>query len=92
MNSFLKNIIKKKSKVLVIGLGYVGLPLYLTIKKKGFEVFGLDINKSLVNKYKNKYKKSKFYYDYDNVDFDKIDIIIIALPTPLKNKSPDLSY
>ena len=60
MNSFLKNIIKKKSKVLVIGLGYVGLPLYLTIKKKGFEVFGLDINKSLVNKYKNKYKKSKF--------------------------------
>ena len=92
MNSFLKNIIKKKSKVLVIGLGYVGLPLYLTIKKKGFEVFGLDINKSLVNKYKNKYKKSKFYYDYDNVDFDKIDIIIIALPTPLKKKSPDLSY
>jgi len=91
MNNFLKNIIKKKSKVLVIGLGYVGLPLYLTIKKKGFEVFGLDINKSLVNRYKNKYKKSKIYYDYDNVDFDKIDIIIIALPTPLKNKSPDLS-
>ena len=34
MNNFLNNIKNKKSKVLVIGLGYVGWPLYLTIQKK----------------------------------------------------------
>ncbi len=89
--NFLKNIVQKKSKVLIIGLGYVGWPLYLTIRKKGFKVFGLDTNKNLVNKYKKKNKKLKIYYEYDKINFDEIDIIIIALPTPLKNKSPDLS-
>ena len=58
--------------------------------KKGFKVFGLDINKDLVNKYK-KNKKFKIYFEYHKINFDEIDIIIIALPTPLKNKSPDLS-
>ncbi len=90
MNNFLNKIKKKKCKVLVIGLGYVGWPLYCTIKKKGFKVLGLDTNKSLVLKYKN--KKNNLFYSYKDINFGKIDIIIIALPTPLKNKTPDLSY
>ncbi len=90
MNNFLNKIKKKKCKVLVIGLGYVGWPLYCTIKKKGFKVLGLDTNKSLVLKYKN--KKNNLFYSYKDINFEKIDIIIIALPTPLKNKTPDLSY
>ena len=35
--NFLKNIVQKKSKVLIIGLGYVGWPLYLTIQKKALK-------------------------------------------------------
>ena len=38
MNYLLDKIKNKKSKVLIIGLGYVGWPLYCTIKKKGFDV------------------------------------------------------
>ena len=79
-------------KIDIIGLGYVGWPLYLAIKKKKFNVFGLDINKKLVQKYKIKFKKYKIFSEYEKIDFKKIDIIIIALPTPLKNKIPDLSY
>ena len=90
MNNFLNKIKKKKCKVLVIGLGYVGWPLFCTIKKKGFKVLGLDTNKSLVLKYKN--KKNNLFYSYQDINFGEIDIIIIALPTPLKNKTPDLSY
>jgi len=45
MKNFIRNIKNKKAKVLIIGLGYVGWPLYLTILKKGFNVTGLDIDK-----------------------------------------------
>ena len=54
MNYFLDKIKNKKSKVLIIGLGYVGWPLLKTVHKKGFNVAGLDINKNLVNSYKKK--------------------------------------
>ena len=92
MNFFLKKIKNKKSNVLIIGLGYVGWPLFNTIYKKGFNVTGLDINEELIKSYKNKNKNFKLYHNYQDINFDKIDIIIIALPTPLKNKVPDLSY
>ena len=36
-----ENIFKKRFKVGVIGLGYVGLPL-VNLFVKGFEVFGID--------------------------------------------------
>ena len=92
MNYFLDKIKNKKSKVLIIGLGYVGWPLLKTVHKKGFNVAGLDINKNLVNLYKKKNKKAELYYNYNDINFEKFDILIIALPTPLKNKVPDLSY
>ena len=41
-----KNLIKKKKAIIgIIGLGYVGLPLAILIKKKGFKVFGFDKDK-----------------------------------------------
>ena len=92
LNNFIRNIKNKKAKVLIIGLGYVGWPLFLTILKKGFNVTGLDINKKIVLKYKKKHRNQKIFYDYDHVNFNNIDIIIIALPTPLKRNMPDLSY
>ena len=34
----------KKAKVAIIGLGYVGLPLAVGFAKKGFMVFGVDMD------------------------------------------------
>jgi UDP-N-acetyl-D-glucosamine dehydrogenase len=49
----IKNIIKKikskKSKIGIIGMGYVGLPLAVLFSKKKFTVYGFDINKQKVN-------------------------------------------
>ena len=50
---------------------------------------GLDTNRMLVQNYK---KSEKLFYLYKDINFKEIDVIIIALPTPLKNKRPDLSY
>lgn len=41
---------KKKQTVCVIGLGYVGLPLALRCAEKGYEVYGVDLDKSKIEK------------------------------------------
>ena len=102
----LKNkISKKKSKVGVIGLGYVGLPLSILFVKKKFNIVGFDLDKkkikllnsgkSYIERIKNReihqiLKKGTFVSDFENIK--NCDVIIICVPTPLKNKIPDLSF
>ncbi len=38
---FKKKVKRKKIKIAVVGLGYVGLPLAIEFAKKGFVVFGI---------------------------------------------------
>ena len=60
-----QDIIKKKSQVALIGLGYVGLPIALAFAKK-VKVIGFDINEKRVNLMKkgidpsNELPKSEF--------------------------------
>jgi UDP-N-acetyl-D-glucosamine dehydrogenase len=86
-NNLLKKIKNKSAKICVVGLGYVGFPLMDLIKKKGFEVVGIDTDNSKVNALKKKlFSVSNNYSEIKNSD-----IIIYALPTPLnQNKKPDL--
>ena len=37
-----------KSKVVVVGLGYVGLPLALLTQSNGYDVTGIDFDKTVV--------------------------------------------
>lgn len=88
---FENRIKNKKAKVLVVGLGYVGAPLVNLISSKNFKVCGLDLNKKKIKKLKEKYKKIDFFNNYKDINFELIDIIIIALPTPIdKKNNPDL--
>jgi len=43
-----KKIINRTAKVVVIGLGYVGLPLAIEIAKAGFNVIGIDTDEEKV--------------------------------------------
>ena len=47
------NKIKNKINPAVIGLGYVGLPIFIRLNKK-FKTIGFDSNKSRVNQLSNK--------------------------------------
>ena len=47
-----KEIIDKKEKVSVIGLGYVGMPIAVAFAKK-VNVIGFDISKEKIELYKN---------------------------------------
>lgn len=89
--SNLKNAIKKKRfTTAVIGLGYVGLPLALTMTEAGLKVIGVDIDKKLVKQINNDKSPVKATNDWKEIK--KADVIVIAVPTPLtKNKTPDTS-
>tara|TARA_B100001057_G_scaffold489363_1_gene575463 strand:- start:3233 stop:4456 length:1224 start_codon:yes stop_codon:yes gene_type:complete len=87
-----------KSNILVIGLGYVGLPLALSLSKY-YNVFGFDISKKRVNELKRGYDcnketsknlilKSKIKFFYDDKEYDyKTNVFIVTVPTPVNAKN-----
>ena len=96
----------KSKKILVVGLGYVGLTLSLVLAESGFEVVGYDKNLNLLNTIKKKkapfYEKGleRYLEENLNVNFNVSkypvvsDVYIITVGTPLnsKDKKPDLSH
>ena len=102
----LNNLISKKKAVIgVIGLGYVGLPLSILFVNKGFKICGFDIDKakikkifsniSYIDRIENKFIKKlnysgKFSHDFKNISL--CDVIVICVPTPLKNNNPYTNY
>lgn len=98
-------MIKKNHKVLIIGLGYVGLPLCIALKKKNYSVSGFDINKKLISSLTNSIDEKKILEKKDFKylkliefsskieNFEKNNIYIITVPTPVyKNYKPNFSY
>ncbi len=108
MKNLLQTKIKKKeSKICIIGLGYVGLPLALRFVEEGFKVIGVDKDKvrceflnskrSFISHIKNTEIslaiENGLEISPDFKSIKKADVIIICVPTPLdKNRNPDLSY
>ena len=90
--------------IVVIGLGYVGLPLAVHFAKF-FEVIGFDMNDKRVNELNNGHDKSgetsdtslkeacnSLSFTSDKSTITGCDIYIIAVPTPVtRNNTPDLA-
>ncbi len=94
-------------KVVIVGLGYVGLPLACLAAEKGFETFGLDIDskkidllkqgkspiddESLHNCVKVHSKKILFSIKASEI-IPKVEIVIVCVPTPIDHDNkPDLT-
>jgi UDP-N-acetyl-D-glucosamine dehydrogenase len=104
----LDKIKKKEAEIGVIGLGYVGLPLVIEFCKSGFSVTGLDIDENKIKalsqgksfikhipdeKIQALNQDGKFEASKDFTLAEKLDCILICVPTPLnKNREPDMSY
>src|SRR6476661_3009015 len=96
-----KELLEKKSRLAVIGLGYVGLPIALEFAKK-IRVIGFDINSRRVQMMQKHTDPSKELdasaFENCDIEFtDQIDVLkdakffIIAVPTPVdKYNVPDL--
>jgi UDP-N-acetyl-D-galactosamine dehydrogenase len=96
-----QDLIEKKKKLAVIGLGYVGLPIALEFAKK-IKVIGFDINAKRVEMMRNKIDPSQELESsaFDNCDIEftnDLDVLrqanffIVAVPTPVdEHNVPDL--
>lgn len=97
---------KPKNNVAIIGLGYVGLPTAMACVQAGLEVYGIDANKDKISKLQKGHSyiqdvsddelkralERSFYLTTNFSCLQKVSNILICVPTPLKNKIPDLSY
>ena len=104
----MSKILDKSAVVGVVGLGYVGLPFAVEKAKMGYRVLGLDRSVKRVdmvnrgenyisdvddNELKELVEKGLItaYSDFETVP--EIDVIVIAVPTPLNiNLNPDLQF
>jgi UDP-N-acetyl-D-galactosamine dehydrogenase len=94
-------LLNKESKLAVIGLGYVGLPIALEFARK-VSVIGFDINASRIammqrNEDPSGELPSSAFEGCDIVFTDSLDVLrearffIVAVPTPIdEHKLPDL--
>jgi len=97
------DLLEKKKKVAVIGLGYVGLPVALAFAKKvgviGFDISntrvelmrkGIDPSKELSQKH---FENTDIFFTSNESDLKEAQYYIVAVPTPVSEyKVPDLSY
>ena len=95
-------------KVVIVGQGYVGLPLAMSICEAGHEVIGFDLNSNITSNLNlgishiedidsttlaKCISSGKYRATSTPSDFAQSEIAIIAVPTPLdENREPDLKY
>jgi UDP-N-acetyl-D-glucosamine/UDP-N-acetyl-D-galactosamine dehydrogenase len=89
-------------RIVVIGLGYVGLPLAVQLAKH-FETWGLDINQARIDELKSGFDRtdeidrerltaSTLRLTTNAADCPPADAYIVTVPTPIDgNNQPDLS-
>lgn len=91
------------TRLAVIGLGYVGLPLAIEFARKGYEVVGFDQNYERITSLSNGHDKNNEYnsdsllvanlqYSNSVEDISGASVYIVAVPTPVdKALKPDVS-
>lgn len=95
------DLLQKKEKLAVVGLGYVGMPIALAFSDK-IDVIGYDYNESKINLYKEgidptgevgnqKIKETNLKFTNSESSIKDAKFIIVAVPTPINaDKTPDL--
>ncbi len=91
------------TSICVVGLGYVGLPLALSLNKH-FSVVGFDVNATRITELQDnidssgevsaeRLSQSSIQFTTDATEIGSTNFIIICVPTPIdKHKKPDLKH
>ncbi len=100
--SLYENILSRKQKIAVIGLGYVGLPLAIAFSKRA-SVIGYDINSDKIDLYKkgidltkevgdDAVKNTTVEFTSDEPRLKEAGFFIISVPTPVRSDhTPNLN-
>jgi UDP-N-acetyl-D-glucosamine dehydrogenase len=95
------------TRLLVVGQGYVGLPLAMRAVQVGYSVVGFDTDESRVSRLRvgesyvedipstaisDAVESGRYLPTSDTSAMKAFDYAVITVPTPLKEGVPDLSY
>ncbi len=97
------DLINKKAKLAVIGLGYVGMPIAVAFARKGLEVIGFDVNERKIDLYRagvdptrevgdEAIRTTSVLFTADEKALREARFHIVAVPTPVNtDHTPDLT-
>jgi UDP-N-acetyl-D-glucosamine dehydrogenase len=95
------------SRVVIVGQGYVGLPVAMRAVEVGFDVVGYDVDERRVKRLAagesmveditdaelaDALASGRYRPTTAGADMADFDIAVISVPTPLRDGAPDLSY
>lgn len=106
MTALLDQLHQRSARVVVVGQGYVGLPVAMRAVEVGFDVVGFDVS---VERVEALARGESFVGDvsdatvaaaleagylptFDAADLAGFDVAVISVPTPLRDGAPDLAY
>ena len=97
------DLVAKKKKIAVVGLGYVGLPLAVLFSKK-YDVIGFDVEKKKIELYKkgidvtcelpsSTLDNTNIYFTDDEKELNEASFFVVAVPTPINDEeNPDFRF
>jgi len=101
-------IIERRARVVVVGLGYIGLPLLAELARAGFDAAGFDTDRARIagivagrslvegvdaSNLAELAKLRKIKLDSDPKIFAGADVVVIAVPTPFtESGSPNTAH
>src|SRR5207302_602495 len=95
------------ARLVVVGQGYVGLPLAMRAVEVGYTVIGFDVDEVRLSRLqsgdsyvedippdqvKRALQSGRYLPTSEESALDGFDYAVITVPTPLKEAVPDLSY
>jgi UDP-N-acetyl-D-glucosamine dehydrogenase len=98
---------EKSERIVVVGQGYVGLPLAMRAVEVGFDVVGLDVSESRIAglaagrsyvedvtdaQLRAALASGHYVPTADYQDTAGFAVAVITVPTPLRDRSPDVSF
>lgn len=102
-NTLYEQLVSKKEKLALVGLGYVGMPIAIEFAKRGIDVIGFDLNVAKIETYKSGIdptnevgddviKNTTVEFTSNEEDLKRAKFYIVAVPTPVNDDhTPDLT-
>ena len=93
-----ENLVAKKTKLALVGLGYVGMPIAVAFARK-VNVIGFDTNSAKIQLYKDGIdpthevgdegvKATTVEFTDDETRLKEAEFVIVAVPTPVVQSLP----
>jgi UDP-N-acetyl-D-glucosamine dehydrogenase len=102
-----RRILSREASIAVLGQGYVGLSVACTAAQAGFPVVGIDVSEARIadlergvlsvpgvpeEDFRSALATDRLSFTASSDAIERSEIVLICVPTPLRDHAPDLSH